>query len=134
MRKYPGSLHGHSEFSNLRLRDAITRSKDMIEYSVELGHEVIAFTEHEALCNAVKIEKEYKAIKKEHPNFKVILGNEIYLVDKRVSATSFRFPPCPYVGKATSVHKIVSRCYGRVYDNSTFVRRLLSDTSFELRA
>ena len=89
MRKYPGSLHGHSEFSNLRLRDAITRSKDMIEYSVELGHEVIAFTEHEALCNAVKIEKEYKAIKKEHPNFKVILGNEIYLCRNGLNGQNF---------------------------------------------
>ena len=89
MRNYPGSLHGHSEFSNLRLRDAITRSKDMIEYSVELGHEVIAFTEHEALCNAVKIEKEYKAIKKEHPNFKVILGNEIYLCRNGLNGQNF---------------------------------------------
>ena len=76
---FPGSLHNHSEYSNLRLRDAITRPAEMIDYAVELGHEVIAFTEHETVANVIKIEKYYTKLKKTNPNFKVILGNEIYL-------------------------------------------------------
>ena len=60
---FPGSLHNHTEYSNLRLRDAITTASTMIDYAIELGHDVIAFTEHEAICNAIKIEKYYKKIK-----------------------------------------------------------------------
>lgn len=76
---YPGSLHNHTEYSNLRLRDAIVRPNELIDYAIELGHEVVAFTEHETVANAIKIEKYYKKVKQKHPDFKVILGNEIYL-------------------------------------------------------
>lgn len=62
------------------MRDSINTISELIDYAIELNHEVIAFTEHDCVSNAIKIEKYYSKIKKEHPNFKVILGNEIYLV------------------------------------------------------
>ena len=86
---YPGSLHNHTQYSNLRLRDCIVKEDDLIKYAVELGHEVIAVTDHEAVCNAVKVEKIYKKIKKDNPNFKVILGNEIYLCRNGLNASNF---------------------------------------------
>ena len=86
---YPGSLHNHTEYSNLRLRDAIVRPKELIEYAIELGHNVVAFTEHETISNAIKIEKYYKKIKKDHPDFKVLLGNEIYLCRDGLTAENF---------------------------------------------
>ena len=86
---YPGSLHNHTDYSNLRLRDAIVRPKELIDYAIELGHEVVAFTEHESISNAIKIEKYYKKIKEEHPDFKVILGNEIYLCRDGLSGETF---------------------------------------------
>ena len=86
---FPGSLHNHTEYSNLRLRDAITTASTMIDYAIELGHDVIAFTEHEAICNAIKIEKYYKKIKEKNPNFKVILGNEIYLCRDGLNGENF---------------------------------------------
>ena len=49
----------------------------------------MAITDHEAVCNAVKVEKIYKKVKKEHPDFKVILGNEIYLCRNGLNATNF---------------------------------------------
>ena len=76
---YPGSLHNHTDFSNLRLRDCICKTEDLINYAIELGHQGIAITDHESVCNAIRAQKHYKKIKKEHPNFKLILGNEIYL-------------------------------------------------------
>lgn len=79
----------HTQYSNLRLRDCIIKEKDLIEYAVELGHEVVAITDHEAVCNAVKVEKIYKKIKKDHPDFKVILGNEIYLCRNGLNAGNF---------------------------------------------
>ncbi len=86
---YPGSLHNHSEYSNERLRDSINRTKELMEYAIELGHEVIAITEHETVSNAIKVEKEYKKIKEKNPNFKVILGNEIYLCRDGLDGQNF---------------------------------------------
>lgn len=87
--QYPGSLHNHSQYSNLRLRDSINRETEMIDYAIKLGHNVIAFTEHETVANAIKIEKYYKKIKKEHPDFKVLLGNEIYLCRDGLNGENF---------------------------------------------
>lgn len=87
---YPGSLHNHTEYSNLRLRDSINRIDELINYAIELGQEVIAITEHETVANALKIEKYYDKIKKEHPNFKVILGNEIYLCRDNLTNENFQ--------------------------------------------
>ena len=78
-RKYPGSLHNHDEYSNIRLRDSIIKASDLINYAIELGHEVLAFTNHECVSNAIKVQGLYQKIKKDHPDFKIILGNEIYL-------------------------------------------------------
>ena len=89
MTNYPGSLHNHTQYSNLRLRDCIIKEDDLINYAVELGHEVVAITDHEAVCNAVKVEKIYKKIKKTNPDFKVILGNEIYLCRNGLNANNF---------------------------------------------
>ena len=89
MTNYPGSLHNHTQYSNLRLRDCIIKEDDLIKYAIELGHEVVAITDHEAVCNAVKVEKIYKKVKKEHPDFKVILGNEIYLCRNGLNANNF---------------------------------------------
>lgn len=61
----------------------------MIDYAIELGHEVIAITEHETVANAIKVEKYYNKIKKQHPDFKVILGNEIYLCRDGLDGQNF---------------------------------------------
>ena len=87
--KYPGSLHNHTHASNLRLRDCIIRENELIDYAIELGHEVVAFTEHDSVSNVIKIEKYYKKIKEKNPNFKVILGNEIYLCRNGLSKETF---------------------------------------------
>jgi DNA polymerase-3 subunit alpha len=71
------------------LRDCIIKEDDLIKYAIELGHEVVAITDHEAVCNAVKVEKIYKKIKRDHPDFKVILGNEIYLCRNGLNANNF---------------------------------------------
>ena len=76
---YPGSLHNHTDYSNLRLRDSINRYTDLIDYAIKLGHQGIGITDHECISNAIKVQKYYNKIKKDNPDFKVVLGNEIYL-------------------------------------------------------
>ena len=88
-RKYPGSLHNHTQYSNARLRDCIIKEEDLIKYAIELGHEVVAITDHESVMNAIKVEKIYKKIKKDNPNFKVVFGNEIYLCRNGLNANNF---------------------------------------------
>lgn len=89
MTKFTGSLHNHTDYSNFRLRDSINRIEDLINYAIELGHKGIAFTEHETVANAIDIENYYEKIKKEHPDFKVVRGNEIYLVRNGLNAENF---------------------------------------------
>jgi DNA polymerase-3 subunit alpha len=73
----------------LRLRDAIGRTNELIDRAIELGHEVIAFTEHETISNAIEVEEYYCKIKETYPDFKVILGNEIYLCRDGLTAENF---------------------------------------------
>ena len=122
--QFPGSLHNHTQYSNLRLRDCIIKEEDLIKYAVELGHEVVGITDHEAVCNAVKVEKIYKKIKKEHPNFKVILGNEIYLCRNGLNADNFNkdydkyYHFCLYAKDAVGhqqIREISTRAWHRSY-------------------
>ena len=64
-REYPGSLHNHTDYSNLRLRDCIIKYPDLIDKAIELGHKVVAITDHEAICCHVKALKYYQKIKKD---------------------------------------------------------------------
>ena len=114
----------HTQYSNLRLRDCIIKEEDLINYAVELGHEVVGITDHEAVCNAVKVEKIYKKIKKDHPDFKVILGNEIYLCRNGLNASNFNkdvdkyYHFCLYARDSIGhkqIREISSRAWRRSY-------------------
>lgn len=86
---YPGSLHNHTDYSNLRLRDSINRYTDLIDYAIKLGHQGIGITDHECISNAIKVQKYYNKIKKDNPDFKVVLGNEIYLCRNGLDKDSY---------------------------------------------
>lgn len=78
-------LHVHSEYSNIRLLDSINKIKDMILYVDSIGQKAMSLTEHECLSGHVKFLTTVEELKKENKisqDFKVILGNEIYLVDE----------------------------------------------------
>lgn len=89
VRQYPGSLHNHTQYSNARLRDCIIKEDELLNYALELGHEVVAITDHESVMNAIKVEKAYKKLKEKNPNFKVIFGNEIYLCRTGLNSENF---------------------------------------------
>ena len=86
---YPASLHNHTDYSNFRLRDSINTVEGLLNRAIELGHKGIAFTEHETISNAIHIENAYSKIKESHPDFKVIRGNEIYLVRDGLNAENY---------------------------------------------
>ena len=90
MENYPGSLHNHSQYSNIRLRDCIIKEDKLVECAVELGHSVIALTDHEFTGGWLKFQEAILKAKEKNPNFKGILGNEIYLVRNGLNKDNFK--------------------------------------------
>ena len=85
-----GSLHGHTDFSNIRIRDSINKVSEIIEYANELGHKAIAMTEHDFCGGHLKFKEAIQKIKEKNPEFKGILGNEIYLVRNGLNKDNFK--------------------------------------------
>lgn len=89
------SLHNHTDMSNTRLLDSINKVGDLIDYAHEIGLLGVAITDHEILANHVRAQKHLAKRKKENPddeswqNFKLILGNEIYLCRNDLSESNF---------------------------------------------
>lgn len=78
--------HCHSEYSNIRLLDCINRPKDLLTTAATLGYSGLTITDHECLSSHVQflqLEKELKEKGKLPEDFKLGLGNEIYLTDTR---------------------------------------------------
>lgn len=100
------SLHNHSEYSNLKLIDSINRISRMVDYAWDLNLSAIALTDHDCLSGTLQAMDVYRSkLKKEwsilNPDvtelpsyeqmindldFKVILGNEIYLSEEGTNA------------------------------------------------
>lgn len=76
------SLHNHTSYSNLRLRDAIIKVPELIEQAHNFGFNALAITDHEALSAHVKAKKYFDSNREKLGDMKLILGNEIYLVDR----------------------------------------------------
>ena len=77
------NCHNHTTYSNIRLIDAINKPSDLIDKAIELGLSGIAITDHETLSAHIEAEKYMKEIQSKYPDFKLALGNEIYLTDDR---------------------------------------------------
>lgn len=81
------NCHNHTEYSNFRLRDSTNRVKDIIEYSHSLGLKGLAITEHETIASSLEAQREWFSHDGEEgwEDFKVVLGNEIYLCPDSVT-------------------------------------------------
>lgn len=78
-------IHCHSDYSNLRLIDCINKIPKLIDRAVELGNKGVAITDHESVSGhveALRYVREGKKKGKIPNNFRLILGNEIYLVNE----------------------------------------------------
>ena len=76
-------VHSHTMYSNFRLLDCINKPKDLINRAIELGLSGIAITDHETIATAPEINLYAQEIQKVNPDFKVAIGNEIYLTGTR---------------------------------------------------
>ena len=75
--------HSHTHYSNFRLLDSINKPQQLIDRAVEIGLSGIAITDHETVASHIEVNQYAQKIAEEHPDFKVALGNEIYLCGTR---------------------------------------------------
>ena len=78
--------HAHSEYSNLRLIDAINKIPDMMQVAYQLEYSGITLTDHETVSGYIEWLQTEKKLKDKGiipKEFKCALGNEIYLVEDR---------------------------------------------------
>ena len=76
-------VHSHTHYSNIRLLDCINRPKELIKRAKEIGLCGIVITDHECLSGHMEVNLFAQEMAKEDPNFKIGLGNEIYLCGSR---------------------------------------------------
>lgn len=115
--------HSHSEYSNIRLIDCINRPKDLLITAAKLGYAGLTITDHECLSSHVqflKIEKELKEQEKIPQDFKLGLGNEIYLTeDRKKSQKYYHFI---LIAKDNIGHKILRELSSKAWYNSYYDR------------
>lgn len=113
------SLHNHTEFSNGRFLDATVKVKDLIHRAIELGYCGVACTDHECLSAAVELSQIEDKIKVEHPDFKIIRGNEIYLIDETAVGNTNKFYHFLLLAKDeegwNQLRRLSSRAWERAY-------------------
>lgn len=84
------NLHSHSEFSNAScgFKDSINKLEDLLNYAYDNGHAGIGLTDHESVTSHIQAfdwwENKIKSAETDEErekaeNFKVVLGNEIYI-------------------------------------------------------
>jgi DNA polymerase-3 subunit alpha len=77
--------HAHTTMSNFRLVDSINDPIELINKAIEIGLKGISITDHEIVAAGPIVNKYYwEKIHEKYPDFKIGLGDEIYLVDERI--------------------------------------------------
>lgn len=115
-------VHSHTMYSNLRLLDSINRPKDLINRAIDLGLAGIAITDHECISSHPEINFYQKEIEEEHPDFKIALGNEIYLTDTRdMGQKYYHFI---LIAKNKEGHRALRELSSRAWMNSYWDRGL----------
>ena len=89
----------------------------------------MAITDHEAISSHIKVQKYYKKVKEKNPDFKVILGNEIYLVRNGLNAQNYnkdfdRYFHFVLLAKDAIGHQQIRELSSRAFQRSYVARRM----------
>jgi DNA polymerase-3 subunit alpha len=115
-------VHSHTVYSNIRLIDCINSVDKLIDRAIENGLAGIAITDHEALCAHVKANQYGLKIAETNPDFKVALGNEIYLCpDRSRGQKYFHFI---LIAKNANGYRALKELSSRAWFNSFEDRRI----------
>ena len=108
--------HTHTEMSNFRLLDCINKLPNLIERGKEIGLSGLAITDHETIAQSIRVCK----LQKENPDFKIAIGNEIYLTDIR--ANGIKYWHQILIAKDTIGHKQLRQLSSLAWINSYWDR------------
>ena len=61
--------------------DCIVKTNDLIDRAIEIDAKAVAITDHASLSEHIKAIQKAKQLQKDGKDIKVLLGDEIYLVD-----------------------------------------------------
>ena len=136
------SIHNHTEFSNIKLIDSINRANELIDYAHELGLGGIAITDHDTISAHVQAWNYYnkKFDSEARKNFKLILGNEIYLCRSDLTAETHqkgeKFYHLILLAKDDigyeQIRRISSRAWERAYMKNIMRTPTYSEDLFEI--
>ena len=123
MKKQPILFHNHTDRSNFKLRDAINKPQDLIEYAHELGMQGIGITDHSTISAHIQATRYIKD--NEHlKDFKLVLGEEFYLCDReeieyaRENNERVRFPHFLVLAKNQNGYEFIKKLTTREWENS----------------
>ena len=108
--------HCHTEMSNFRLLDCINKLPDLVKRGKEIGLAGLAITDHETLAQSIRVCK----LQKENPDFKIAIGNEIYLTDVRQNG--IKYYHFILIAKDAEGHKQLRQLSSRAWMNSYWDR------------
>lgn len=120
-------LHTHNDLgSNVRLIDSTCKVDKIIDKAIEYGFAGVAITDHESLSAHIKAIKKYKSVKEKHPDFRLVLGNEIYLINESDYKNTNKFFHFILLAKDSVGHRqlrlLSSRAWSRVYSHKNVER------------
>ena len=108
--------HCHTEMSNFRLLDCINKLPNLVKRGKEIGLAGLAITDHETLAQSIRVCK----LQKENPDFKIAIGNEIYLTDVRQNG--IKYYHFILIAKDAEGHKQLRQLSSRAWMNSYWDR------------
>lgn len=126
------SFHNHTDYSNLKLIDSINTVSGLIDYAHEIGLAAVAITDHDSLSGHVKAIQHYKNNYADS-NFKLILGNEIYVSKEGMSQQTYekgdRFFHMILIARNKAGHKQLRELSSLAWDRM-FIRNMMRTPTF----
>lgn len=125
------SIHNHTDKgSNARLRDSINKVPDLLNYAHEIGLQGICITDHESVTaglDAIEFYYEHKN-DPEWKDFKIGLGNEIYLCNETVNAENKigqRYPHFVLLALNAHGHKGIRELSTKAWIQNSFMHVMM---------
>lgn len=142
MSKSYTSTHNHTHFSNLKLIDSINREEELIQYAYDLGLNGVAITDHDCVSGHVRAWNYYmnNFNEEQRKQFKLILGNEIYLCRDDLTPENHqkgeKFYHLILLAKDqigyTQIRQLSSRAWGRAYMKNIMRTPTFSSDLFDI--
>ena len=127
------SLHNHTAYSNIKLIDSINKVEDLIDYAYKLGLTAVAITDHDTVSAHLQAIKYFNKKYGDKDNFKLILGNEIYITREGLDESNYipgdKFYHLILLAKDEVGHRQIRELSSRAWRRS-FVRALLRTPTY----